>query len=228
MAKTSELELVAAGSSDAVADFVPVVLGADLENRRMTIQALVSRGLSGNLALVAPTQIDGQGTHDFVVQDAAQLSVEGTNAAVTGIQDLWIDSADLTLRGTGAFKMRTPRVHDGLGRLNSALMLVDTDEGGVEFSDILTLDNILRGWAASQSFTFTTATRDADGVIVTAEVAWPDGSAGTYTVTVKNATHLAVDAYTVTHTNTGKTVTQAAVTRDASGHITAQPSLTIA
>lgn len=228
MAKTSELELVAAGSSDAVADFVPVVLGAELENRRMTIQALVSRGLSGGVALVAPTQIDGQSAHDFVVQDVAQLSIEGGSASLTGVQDLYVDSADLTLRGTGAFKIRTPAVHAGTARLNSALILTDEAEGSAEFSSILTVDNVLRGWAASQSFTFTTATRDADGVIVTAEVAWPDGSGGTYTVTAKNATHLAVDAYTVTHTNTGKTITQAAVTRDASGRITAQPSLTIA
>jgi hypothetical protein len=58
-------------------------------------------------------------------------------------------------------------------------------------------------------------------------VTWPDGSGGTYTRTAKNATWLTVDAYTITHTVSGKTVTQAAVTRDSSGFVTVTPALTI-
>jgi hypothetical protein len=85
----------------------------------------------------------------------------------------------------------------------------------------------IRAWAASESYTVTSATRDSDGVITTATVSWPDGSAGTFTRTTKNATFLTVDAYTVTHTNSGKIATQAAVTRDSSGNVTAQPAITI-
>jgi hypothetical protein len=110
------------------------------------------------------------------------------------------------------------------------LPIVDASAGvtkRVKFSDVAPSTNsILKGWINSLSYT--SATRDVDGVITTATVAWPDGSAGTYTVTTKNAIWLRVDAYTVTHTSSGKTVTQAAVTRDANGNITAQPALTIA
>ena len=83
-------------------------------------------------------------------------------------------------------------------------------------------------WTASGAYSLTSATRDSDGVITTATVSWPDGSAGTFTRTVKNPTYLTIDAFTVTHAGSGKTVTQPAVTRASNGNVTAQPTLTIA
>jgi hypothetical protein len=85
----------------------------------------------------------------------------------------------------------------------------------------------IKAWAASESYTVTSATRDSDSVITTGTVSWPDGSTGTFTRTSKNTTFLAIDAYTVTHSASGKTVTQPTMTRDASGNVTAQPALTI-
>lgn len=87
---------------------------------------------------------------------------------------------------------------------------------------------VLIMWTASSAYAITSATRDSDGVITTATVSWPDGSTGTFTLTTKNSTFLTIDAYTVTHTDSGKTVTQPAVTRDSSGNVTAQPALAIA
>lgn len=83
-------------------------------------------------------------------------------------------------------------------------------------------------WASAGAYVSETITLDVDNVPETATVAWPDGSAGTWTRTSKNATHLTVDAYTVTHVDTGVTVTQPAVTRNADGHVTVRPALTIA
>lgn len=91
----------------------------------------------------------------------------------------------------------------------------------------VTQNDQLKAWAASGAYTLTSATRDSDDVITVATVAWPDGSAGTFTTTTKNATFLLVDAFTVTHSVSGKTVTQTAVTRNAAGSITAQPALTV-
>jgi len=88
-------------------------------------------------------------------------------------------------------------------------------------------DATIIGWAASEAYAITSATRDSDGVITTATVSWPDGSAGTFTRTTKNSTFLTIDAYTVTHASSGKTVTQPTLTRDANGNVTAQPALTI-
>ena len=88
-------------------------------------------------------------------------------------------------------------------------------------------DETLKAWALASAYSITSATRDSDGVITTASVLWPDGSAGTFTRTTKNSAFLTVDAYTVTHTDSGKTATQPAVTRDANGNVTAQPAITI-
>jgi len=101
---------------------------------------------------------------------------------------------------------------------------VTVDSVVAEVSDLY---ERLKAWTLSSAFSITTATRDSDGVITTASVLWPDGSAGTFTRTTKNATFLTIDAFTVTHTDSGKTATQPAVTRDASGNVTAQPALTI-
>jgi len=87
------------------------------------------------------------------------------------------------------------------------------------------LSQSLLAW--TEAYELLTATYDADGVLESGTVRWPDGSTGAWTRTTKNATWLAVDAYTVTHVTGGKTVTQAAVTRDANGNITAKPALTI-
>jgi len=90
------------------------------------------------------------------------------------------------------------------------------------------LSQSLLAWTEGEAYELLTATYDADGVLESGTVSWPDGSAGVWTRTTKNTTWLAVDAYTVTHVTGGKTVTQAAVTRDANGNITAKPALTIA
>ena len=89
-------------------------------------------------------------------------------------------------------------------------------------------DDLLKEWTAGEDFEVTAANFDADNVITTATVKWPDGSGGTFTTVTKNSTWLAIDAFTITHTVASKTVTQAAVTRDASGNVTVKPALTVA
>lgn len=64
-------------------------------------------------------------------------------------------------------------------------------------------------------------------VIASATIKWPDASAGTFTTTTINATYSAIDAYTITHTASGKTVTQAAITRNTSGAVVTKPALTV-
>lgn len=71
-------------------------------------------------------------------------------------------------------------------------------------------------------------TLDSDNCITTGAILWPDGSLGTFTTVTKNTTFLVVDAFTVSHTNSGLTVTQAAVTRNSSGFVTTRPVPTVA
>lgn len=90
--------------------------------------------------------------------------------------------------------------------------------------------DLLKAWAEAEAYALTAITYDSTYplVISSATVAWPDGSGGTLTVDTINSTWQAVDAWHVTHTISGKTVTQSAVTRDsATGKITAQPALTV-
>lgn len=65
-------------------------------------------------------------------------------------------------------------------------------------------------------------------VVSSANVVWPDGSAGLFYATTIDATWEAINAYAVTHTASGKTVTQAAVTRNTDGLVTTKPILTVA
>lgn len=117
--------------------------------------------------------------------------------------------------------------NDGTGdSLRIASRKCNTNFGIIEAAVEAIESGSLKGWVTSLAYT--SVTYDSDNVISSAAVKWPDGSAGTFTRTAKNAIWLVIDAYTVTHSASGKTVTQAAVTRDSNGNITAQPSLTVA
>lgn len=89
---------------------------------------------------------------------------------------------------------------------------------------------ILKAWTSGECFELTSITYDGTytQVVSTATVKWPDGSAGTFTTTNINTTWEAIDAYTISHTDSGKTVTQSLVTRNADGRITTKPALTVA
>lgn len=92
-------------------------------------------------------------------------------------------------------------------------------------------DQVLKEWTTAEAFEATAVTYDSThtSTVSTATVKWPDGSAGVLTTDTINATWETVDAYHVTHTASGKTVTQTAVTRDATtGAVTAKPALTVA
>jgi len=86
------------------------------------------------------------------------------------------------------------------------------------------------GWAYVQSFSVISATRNANNVITTASIVWPNGATGTFTTDTINTTFNAIDAWHATHILgvVTKTVTQTAVTRNASGAVTAQPAITLA
>lgn len=111
-------------------------------------------------------------------------------------------------------------VNSPMGQLDQAITNLT---GGAAATDAL-----LKEWAQGEDYELTSITRDSDDVITSATVKWPDGSGGTFTTTTKNTTWLAIDAYTISHTSSGKTVTQAAVTRNGTGAITTKPALTVA
>jgi type II secretory pathway component HofQ len=85
----------------------------------------------------------------------------------------------------------------------------------------------LLGWVLSQAFILTSASRDANGTITTGAIVWPDGGTGVITTDTASVAFVgAVDAYHATYSGPGgtMTITQPAVTRDANGGVTVQPS----
>jgi hypothetical protein len=91
-------------------------------------------------------------------------------------------------------------------------------------------DQLLKNWTESGAYELTAITYNVTypTVIASGVVKWPDGSAGALTVTAQNTTYLKETAFTITHTASGKTVTQAAVTLNTDGNITVKPALTVA
>jgi len=125
-----------------------------------------------------------------------------------------------------------------LGDVNAAPTIADGDmltfsevqEKFVPNSGSTVADSQLKAWAESGAYELTAITYDgtSTSAVSTATAKWPDGSAGVFTATTINSTYGKVDAYTLTHVNSGKTVTQAAVTRDTNGNMTVKPALTVA
>jgi hypothetical protein len=111
-------------------------------------------------------------------------------------------------------------VGDGVvATLNEGVLTVEVS------SDILTN---LKIWAYAESFAVISATRDANNVITSANIKWPDGVSGVFTIDAINATFNTIDAWHATYLDTvTKTVTQTTVTRNADGAVTAQPEITV-
>ena len=89
-------------------------------------------------------------------------------------------------------------------------------------------DNQLIEWAGGKDVEKLARNLDADGRLLDCNLKWPDASTGTFTATDYNATHELYDGWTMSHTASGKTVTQAAVTRNSEGIVTTKPVLTVA
>lgn len=107
--------------------------------------------------------------------------------------------------------------------------LVDKFNGNfTELYDLHILADELIKWTQGKNWEPINITYDSELRITSASVLWPDGSTGTYTATDFNVTHEVYDGYTITHTNSGLTVTQSAVTRGSDGEITYKPQLTVA
>lgn len=205
----------------------------DLEHTRgdsATIPFTHTFGASGNIAearlmvrnrpdgdLVYALTLSGEaGQWDFSVSNAGEITVlpGDTDGLLAGdwFYDIELEHDDgtVTTFQKGRYYLRPDIVNDAAGGAMSGL-----------------LDAQLIAWTLAEMWAGT-FTLDSDDVITTAAVVWPDGSAGTFTTVTKNTTFLCIDAFTVTHTDSGKTVTQAALTRNGNGTVTVRPIPTVA
>lgn len=179
------------------------------------------------------------GTYDynFTAQNMASVVIDGRSAQLTGLTNLTLDGQrTLEIFGRTNLYIWTPQAWAFNTATNRVLALRDSSSAqveyiGVEQANFTTGTNLLNalliGWAASGSWTLTSATRDTNSVVTSATIRWPDGATGTFTTTSNNPTFFTVDAFTVTHSASGKTLTQSAVTRNSNGDITAQPDISV-
>jgi hypothetical protein len=91
----------------------------------------------------------------------------------------------------------------------------------------LTVNEMLIEWTQGKDYEPLSVTRDSENRVTSMTVKWPDGSSGVYTATDYNPTFEVYDGYTITHVDSSKTVTQAAVTRNSDGAIITKPALTV-
>lgn len=98
-----------------------------------------------------------------------------------------------------------------------------------EPTPFLHADDRIAAWFNSQSYTIASVQMTDAGVITNATIRWPDGSSGYYSVTQIDAAWNAPNAWEYSHAITGKTFTQAAVTRSAiNGVVTYVPPIAVA
>lgn len=173
-----------------------------------------------DIAALQSSQTSGFiGFETKALMDADLAHAEGTLALVTNDATAANNTTYRKTGGSGSGSW----VAASTDRITAVEAEVDGITGGATASD-----QQLKDWFTAEAYRLTSATPDSDGVLESGTVVWPDGSAGTFTRTAKDSTWLMVTAYTISHTDSSKTVTQSAITINSSGFVTAEPEPTVA
>lgn len=133
-------------------------------------------------------------------------------------------AADSSVPGKGELVVSdTGKVYAGDGatqakNLSPMLRKTDADATYVPFLNLARNPDLIISGAV---------TRNANGVVTSAPVVWPDGTPGTYTTDTIDATG-AVNGYHITYGSPAtKTYTQPTITRDSSGAATNVPAMVV-
>lgn len=158
----------------------------------------------------------------------AAAQAEEALAAIVGFVPQFFNTRAqvIGLQGPSFAYVRTDETNGGTPTLyfwdGALLNRVSTDEA--------TLIQKLLDWAYAGNFgRLVSGTHDANSVLLSADIVWPDGTPGEYVTDAQDASSGAINAWHATYIGaTTKTITQLAVTREASGAVTAQPPITVA
>lgn len=192
------------------------------------LQPKVVVDLSATTNTTQVTVANTKGT-GFVVPAATDT----TAGAMTGAQSTKLTgiAAGATANATDA-QLRDRTTHTGSQIIGTVTGLQAALDAKAALTQTLVIgsDNWLKVFARDYPLIISgTITRDANNVITTSGVIWPDGTAGVFTATTINTSFKCIDAYTVTYVGgTTKTITQSAVTRNANGYVTTYPAMTVA
>lgn len=189
-------------------------------------KVIVDLGATANGTQVAVTNTKGTG---FTLPGATD-TVAGAMTAAHSLKLNGI-AAGATANSTDT-QLRDRTTHTGTQAISTVTGLQGALDAKAALTQTLVIgsDNWLKIFAKDFELLLSgTITRDANNVVTTSGVVWPDGTAGVFTATTVNATFKCVDAYTITYVGgTTRTVTQPAVTRNAAGYVTTYPVATVA
>ena len=189
-------------------------------------KVIVDLSATTNTTQVTVANTKGTG---FVVPAATDT----TAGAMTGAQSTKLTgiAAGATANSTDA-QLRDRTTHTGSQIIGTVTGLQAALDAKAALTQTLVIgsDNWLKVFARDYPLIISgTITRDANNVITTSGVVWPDGTTGVFTATTINTSFKCIDAYTVTYVGgTTKTITQSAVTRNANGYVTTYPAMTVA
>jgi hypothetical protein len=156
-----------------------------------------------------PNTLNVMGNNDTIVVED-DVSKETRKMKKDGIRDS-INTATSSLNG-----LMSKEDKSAFDNLKSGFT-VDGIQGGSGIKE-----SVLKEWTRAESFSGIISKTSTSPV----SIKWPDGSLGTFTATVLS--DYGIDAFTITHINSGKTVRQNAITRDINGVPTVIPDLLIA
>jgi hypothetical protein len=186
--------------------------------------------MSNSVLISGTTQInfpDGSLTSDGV--SVATITFPPTPAVWGGITGTIADQTDLQAAISGKMNKSGDTM---TGALSMSDNLIANVGDPIQPKDAVNLSYMaqLKQWAALPDLIIAgTITRDSNDAATSAPVVWPDGNPGTFTATaVSSSFPGAVDAYTITYGSpVTHTYTQAAVTRNSNGAVTARPAITV-
>lgn len=90
--------------------------------------------IATNITLKGSTVFDGNLTNGFELNDINQLTLDGINTGVYGVQTLFLDGGETTLRGVTNLNLITPNVIAGTATNGQILRLSNASDGTVEFA----------------------------------------------------------------------------------------------
>lgn len=96
-----------------------------------------------------------------------------------------------------------------------------------QFASPETFGQTLTEWVNGEDYQALSLTRDANDLVTSATIRWPDDSTGVLTTTNYNAVLGVYDGFTLTHVRSGYTVTQPPVIRNANGAVITKPPLEV-
>ena len=88
-----------------------------------------------NVLMSGDSVIQGGATNDLELNDIARLTLDSTDASLTGVATSYIDGGITTVRGVTNLNIITPGVTAGTATNGQVLKLTDAAEGTVEFAN---------------------------------------------------------------------------------------------